>query len=256
MMKVVHHYTSDQAAFILEHVDGRTTAELTEIFNEHFGLNLKASQMKSYKKNHKLKSGLPLKFVPSKDLLERKAFVAANVEGRSNAELTEMFNKHFGLNLTVSQINAFKKNHGFSSGLTGRFEPGCVSHNKGKKGVGGWEPTQFKKGQKPHNYMPVGTERVNTDGYVDIKIADPNKWKAKHRIIWEESNGPVPRGYVLIFGDGNRLNVTLDNLILVSKSQLSMLNKHHLIQDDVELTRTGIVIADIYRKLSERKKAK
>jgi hypothetical protein len=185
---------------------------------------------------------------------EQIEFLTKNVSGYGNAELTGKFNTHFGLNLGIGQIRAFKKNRRLSSGLDGRFKPGHVPFNKGKEGVGGWEPTQFKKGHKPHNYKPVGTERVTGEGYVDIKIEDPNKWKAKHHIIWEEVNGPIPKGFVLIFGDGDRLNFELDNLILVSRKQLALLNKNNLIQNDAELTRTGIIIADIYGKINKQKK--
>ena len=80
--------------------------------------------------------------------------------------------------------------------------------------------------------------------------------EAKHRLLWEEENAPIPKGYVIIFGDGNRRNFQQDNLILVSKSQLAILNKNQLIQNDADLTRAGIVIADIYKKIGERKKNK
>jgi hypothetical protein len=180
-------------------------------------------------------------------------FLKENVKGRSNLELTELFNTHFELNLGINQIRAFKKNRRLSSGLDGRFKPGNVPVNKGIKG-GGWEPTQFKKGQKPHNYKPIGTERVNGEGYVDIKVADPNKWRAKHVLVWEKENGPIPKGHVIIFGDRNRRNYGLDNLILVSRKQLALLNRNNLIQNDAELTRTGIIVADIYSKIGERKK--
>lgn len=188
--------------------------------------------------------------------LEQKDFIKSNVSGLSNLELTEMFNTHFGLQLGVNQVKAFKKNNKLSSGLDGRFAPGNVPYNKGQKGVGGWEPTYFKKGNKPWNYKPVGTERVNGDDYVDIKIADPSKWRAKHRVIWERENGPVPKGHVVIFGDGDRRNFELDNLILVSQRQLSILNSKKLIQNDVELTKTGIIVADLYTQIGAAKKRK
>ncbi|TLS37758.1 HNH endonuclease signature motif containing protein [Pseudalkalibacillus caeni] len=196
--------------------------------------------------------------MPHRYTTEQVKFLTQNIEGRSRKELHEMFNDHFGLNLNLSQITSALKNRGLSNGLDSRFKPGRVPFNKGKTGpgAGGWEPTQFKKGHKPHNYKPVGTERVNGDGYVDIKIADPNKWRTKHNLIWEKENGPVPKGHVVIFGDGNRYNFDLDNLILVSRKQLAMLNKHNLIQKDADLTRTGVMLADLYRKIGERKKAK
>jgi len=181
-------------------------------------------------------------------------FLKEHVCGRGNVELTEILNAHFGLNLGLNQIKAYKKNHKLSSGLDGRFLPEHTPFNKGKKGTGGWEPTQFKDGNRPWNYLPVGTERINGDDYVDIKVADPNKWKGKHILVWENANGPVPKGSVVIFGDGNKRHFELDNLILVSRKQLVRLNQNHLIQNDANLTRTGIIVVDIQSKIGERKK--
>lgn len=184
---------------------------------------------------------------------EQMNFIKGHVVGCSHKDLAELFNKHFGLELGVNQIAAFLKNHKLSTGLSGRFQSGHTPFNKGKN-IGGWEPTQFKKGSKPWNHQPVGSERVNGEGYADIKIADPNKWKAKHILIWEATNGLVPKGHVVIFGDRNKLNFEPGNLILVSRKQLLSLNRLNLIQNDAELTRTGIIIANIHAKIGERKK--
>ncbi|WP_028392743.1 HNH endonuclease signature motif containing protein [Bacillus cihuensis] len=189
---------------------------------------------------------------------EQKIFVRENIKGRSRKELTELFNDNFNTNLKVTQMVGFIKRNGLVSGLDGRFIKGQEAWNKGVRGVDfcgeNGKKTQFKKGNKPHNYKPVGTERVNGDDYVDIKIADPNKWRAKHLIVWESVNGEIPKKHVVIFGDGNRRNFEPDNLILVSRAQLAMLNKHNLIQDNADLTKTGILVADIYKKIGERKK--
>lgn len=187
---------------------------------------------------------------------EQELFIKENIMGRPMKELTSMFNDHFKLELKYSQIRAFAKRKGLKNGLNTQFKKGQEPPNKGKKGVGGWEPTQFKKGHKPHNYKPIGTERTNGEGYVDIKVADPNVWKAKHILIWEQENGPVPPGHVILFGDGNRKNFDLDNLILVTRKQLGMLNQKGLIRGNADLTRTGIIIADLYGKIAQRSKSK
>jgi hypothetical protein len=185
---------------------------------------------------------------------EHAAFIIEHYKGRGNKELLEMFNARFGLNLSVTQIKTFKSNRNLDSGLTGKFKPGHVPANKGKKGLGGWEPTQFKKGHRPQNYRPVGSERINVDGYVEVKIADPNKWRLKHQVVWEEANGPVSKGHCLIFLDGNKLNLSIDNLQLITRNQLARLNQNHLIFNDAELTKTGLIIADIRCKINDRKK--
>lgn len=169
-----------------------------------------------------------------------------------------MVNKYFNLNLPVKSVKAFKKNNNLSSGLDGRFKPGHIPPNKGKKGVGGWEPTQFKKGNRPANWMPIGTERLNPDGYLDIKVRDgqlQNNWRQKHILVWEKANGPLPKGHAIIFGDGDRMNTNLENLILVTRRQLLEMNIYKLIKNDSELTRSGVIIADIQIKLNEMKRA-
>jgi hypothetical protein len=182
-------------------------------------------------------------------------FIRENVVGIGNVELTKMFNKHFNLDLKVSQIKAFKTNRKLSSGLNGRFSKGHVPANKGVKGViyDGCKKTWFKKGNKPVNHKPIGSERINVEGYTEIKVAEPNRWRLKHRIIWEEHNGPIPKNHNVIFGDGDKSNLDINNLVLVSKKQLLTLNRNNLIQNDADLTKTAVIIADLYNKIGERK---
>lgn len=188
---------------------------------------------------------------------EQRKFIKENAKGIGNVELTEKFNKHFNLELGVNQIKAFKKNNHIRSGLTGRFKKGHQTWNKNKKKTWkGGEETQFKKGHTPKNHRPIGSERVDSkDGYLLVKIAEPNKWKAKHRVIWEEANGSsLPKGHAIMFADGNICNFDLDNLILVSRRELLVLNQENLIQKDTELTKTALNIAKLKIKIQEVKK--
>jgi hypothetical protein len=199
---------------------------------------------------------------------EHKQYLRDHITGRHFPELTEMFNNHFGTSFEESVIKNLVYRLGLGNGLSGkeisrlgvsyRFKKGNVPANKGKKGTGGWEPTQFKKGSVPPNRLPVGSERVDSkDGYIYVKIQDGHlnkNWKQKHVMIWEEHNGPVPKGYVIIFGDGNKLNFDPDNLIMVSRAQLARLNQLNLIQNDAELTRTAVIIADLTTKISKASK--
>jgi hypothetical protein len=198
---------------------------------------------------------------------EQIRFIADSIKGRSHAEMADMFNAHFGTNISAPKIMSLSMRNGLKNGIVRRlekgatvgiatqFKKGLVPWNKGgKKTYAGGEETQFKKGNRPQNYKPVGTELVNTDGYVVVKIADPNKWRQKHRLIWEASNGPIPKGHCLIFADSNPLNVTLDNLILITRAQLAVMNKRGLVAQSRDLTETGIIIADIVMKATQRKR--
>jgi len=170
--------------------------------------------------------------------------------------MTDLFNARFGTDLSLNQITAYTKNHHLANGLDTRFKPGAPTAYQCPKGRRLSESTEFKKGNRPWNYLPVGSERITTEGYVDVKIADPNKWKQKHHLIWEAVNGPIPKGHLVIFGDGNKLNVTLDNLILITLAQNARLNGYKLRQTDAELTKTAIIIVDLNAKIVQRKKGK
>ncbi|WP_339304000.1 HNH endonuclease signature motif containing protein [Paenibacillus sp. FSL R5-0519] len=253
-------YTPEQKKFIHDIAQGRYNSEIAELFQAEFGIEVSAGQMKSFKANHKIKSNVPRKRTTGDEGLftrEQKEFIEKNVEGRQNQELADLVNEKFDLQITAKQMNTYKANHDLVSGLDCRFQKGLIPKNKGTKGMysAGGNHTSFKKGHRPLNYMEVGSERINTDGYAEIKIADPNKWRGKHLIVWEKHHGrEVPKGHVVLFGDGNRINLDPDNLVLVSRGQLAIMNKRGLIHKDVELTRTGVIMADIIKKISDRRR--
>lgn len=136
--------------------------------------------------------------------------------------------------IQLDHIKALCTRKGWKTGRTGRFEPGLVPANKGKKMP--YNPnsarTQLKKGHRGGKaaaiYKPIGSERLSKDGYLERKIHDglplQSRWRAVHLIEWEAANGPVPKGHALKCLDGNRLNTELSNWELVPRSMLPRLN--------------------------------
>lgn len=111
------------------------------------------------------------------------------------------------------------------------FKKGNVSFNKGVS-ITEWMTEEqrenflknkFKKGNVPHNAKEVGYESVVFDKtgrpYYMIKILGEKKLQYKHRVIWEEANGLIPKGYNVQFKDKNTLNCVLENLYLISRSE-------------------------------------
>ena len=82
----------------------------------------------------------------------------------------------------------------------GRFKKGIVPGNLFKKGhvpankgiklekdgelYNKMRHTFFQKGNKPHNTKFDGHERLNVEGYVEVRIAE-RKYVFKHRLLWE-----------------------------------------------------------------------
>ncbi len=193
--------------------------------------------------------------------MARKPYTKEQIEylrkitpGRYNDEITKMFNKKFGTNKSEGAISAVRGRYKIRSGIDSRFKKNHTPWNKGTKGLTKANKTSFKKGQAPTKHRPVGSERIcSKDGYILVKIKEPNVWEHKHRLIWEHKHGPTPEGHVIIFGDGNKRNFNIDNLICVSRGQLLRLNQNGLIKNDADLTRVGINIVNLKQKINERK---
>ena len=188
---------------------------------------------------------------------EQIEFIRRNALGRGNEELKDMFNRKFGTSLTRKQIKACKQYRKISSGLTGQFEKGSVPFNKGKKFPGRINSGCFKKGQSAINYLPVGSERIDSNNYILIKVQDTggqwDRWAFKHRVIWEKTNGQIPKGHAVVFLDGNKQNTELSNLALVSHAERLIMNQEGLFFGDAEITKNGVAIAKLtntaYRKM-------
>jgi len=111
---------------------------------------------------------------------------------------------------------------------SGKFKKGLIPHNKGKKLSEDTKAklvkTMFKSGNRPHNTLQVGAETQDKDGYVMVKVAEPNVWQYKHHVAYGE---PVPTGHNVIFLDGNKYNFERGNLQLVSNAELMNRNTMH-----------------------------
>lgn len=186
---------------------------------------------------------------------EERDFFTEYVPGNTYKEIQAEFCKRFNKPLTSNQVKGYIKRNGLKTGTDGRFKKGQTPPNKGMKGwyAQGMERNWFKKGNIPQNYKPVGSERINKDGYIEIKVKDPNKWQLKHRYVWEKENGKVPKGMILIFKDNNKLNVCLDNLILISRAENAVINGAG---DSVFTGQTKEVVVNLVRLKRATRKAK
>jgi hypothetical protein len=190
---------------------------------------------------------------------EEREFIKAHAKGISYKTLADLFNKTFhGADITEGAMNAYFGNHHMTNGGDGRFQKGHVSHNKGLKGIHYSPATEFKPGRMPKQYLPIGTEVLSKDGYLMRKIADtkPSRkgWKSVHRIVYEAANGQIPPRHKLIFTDGDKTNISLDNLVLVSNSQWAIMCKNHLTSPDPELMKAGLLIANLMSTAARRVK--
>lgn len=130
---------------------------------------------------------------------------------------------------------ACRLRRGDDIGAAYRFKPGQAAWNKGASFCPpGSEKGWFGKGSKPHNYKPVGAERISKDGYLQRKMTDtgypPRDWKSVHQVVWEQANGQVPTGHVVVFKGAkttNAADITLDKLECITRADLMRRNTVH-----------------------------
>lgn len=131
---------------------------------------------------------------------------------------------------------ACRLRRGDNVGAKSRFKPGQQAWNKGKKGeFHGGKETQFRPGHRGGRaaqlYQPIGAERITKDGYRQRKVNDDmplqSRWKFVHVIVWEEHNGPVPKSHVIVFRNGDRSQIDINNLELVHRRDLMARNTIH-----------------------------
>lgn len=157
------------------------------------------------------------------------------------------FSRH---DVSAANLHALRKRKGWKTGRSGCFEKGEQPHNKGVRcapGTGGLHPnarrSHFAKGGRSGKaallYKPIGTERLNKDGYRERKIHDgmplQSRWRLLHLVEWEAINGPIPDGMALkCLSD--KLNTDPSNWQLVPRAILPRLNggrsKKHIAYDD------------------------
>jgi len=130
----------------------------------------------------------------------------------------ELVNKEFGTSYCLNAIYSIMQRSGIKNGLRNSTE------------VSG-------------SIKPIHSERIDTmNGRQVIHIKTDKKWELKHRYIWEQANGEIPKGNDIMFLDGNSLNCNLENLCLVFQPELRFMHKNGLITEIPEATETGLMV--------------
>jgi hypothetical protein len=183
---------------------------------------------------------------------EEIEFLRLVTPGKDSYEVTKLFNNKFGTNLTRSQIIGAQKNRGITSGINREFTKGHTSWNKGTVGICKPNKTSFKKGNTPHSKLPIGTEVYTTDGYLKIKVGNPNHWLYSHKYVYMKHQGDIPKDFKVLILDQNKANLDINNLMLISKAENLILNKRKLLTNDTELSRTAVIAARLLNKTHKK----
>ena len=112
---------------------------------------------------------------------EADAWLRSYAPGHSTAEIVREARERLGMELSTYAVKNRIHKLGLKTGVnSGRFRPGHQPYTKGVPRSEWMSPeaiercrrTQFAKGQAAHNTAPVGSERVNSAGIVEVKVAE------------------------------------------------------------------------------------
>lgn len=270
------NYTEENIAYIKEIAHGRSVKEISKMYNKKFGQHRTTTAIGMVMRRNKITTG--------KKFTEAEIEYLRTCVGKfeSVQALTDSFNAKFGTNRNKGAIAGAMNRRGFTSGIQEKknyteeqieylreMTPGrsykeihrlfnqtfktnrsfdSVKSTISEKGMKNGIDERYKSGNIPYNHYPVGTEKLTSDGYLRVKVAEPNHWVFKHRMLWEKENGPIPSGCCLLFADGNKQNVQLDNIILVSRGELGQMNKMGYIFDNGDLTKTAHLLTKLKLK--------
>jgi hypothetical protein len=141
---------------------------------------------------------------------------------------SSVYNRAFAMGIKKDPVYLRSTQYppGYLGGKATQFQKGHAPANKGQKmSTEVYQKvarTMFKKGTVPPNTQPIGTihQRKDTGGkmYLYIKLADCN-WQLLNRYTWEMHNGPIPKGMVVVYKDGNYLNNDINNLLMITKKE-------------------------------------
>lgn len=230
-------YTTEQIEFLRTAYLSMKIQDVAQAFNNRFHVLKTDVQIKSVLHKHKIKCGRKDKdrLIKRSRLFteDQEQFVRDNYVTLGVKEISLLLKDRFKINKTPEQIKTYVQNHDIKSGRTGCFPKGHKSWNKGTKGLTSANSGSFTRGHAPLNLKPLGTERIcSKDGFVLMKVAErdpytgfPTRYKNKHVYLWEQENGPVPEGFVVAFIDSDKTNCEPDNLMLISRAELLILNQ-------------------------------
>ena len=99
---------------------------------------------------------------------------------------------------------------------------------------------------------PIGTEsNPDKNGLVRIKIND-KQWVYKQRYIYEQHYGKIPKGYKVIFLNGDKTDYDINNLAIAPYKDVLYIYGKNLNSCDRELTKLSLGVARLANQIKEK----
>lgn len=145
-----------------------------------------------------------------------------------------------------------------------RVKKGNIPLNKGKKwkdfmskeGMRNSRKTCFKKGNIPHTtkhdgciVIKHGHKKRDGRPYKWIRLSK-SKWQPLHAYNWKRAGNKIPKGYIVVFKNGDTMNCDISNLELISMKENVKRNSIH--RYPAELKQAIRMLKKIERKIKQQ----
>ena len=272
---MIYRYPQEVHDLVKEWAPKLRDKELAALVNDRCGTSFTASSMKAFRGNHGYRNGMKQWTGAEYWKYQTKypqgmyEYIRDNSWGVSSADMARKVKELFGYEMTPTRMKQFRQRHGIRSGVTGWYQKGHPPGTKGKtiEEICGHDPeklakvrsTQFKKGERPANELPIGAVTV-VNGYKLRKKSMTGtqweRWEFLHRAVWEEHNGPIPEGMVVTFKDSDPMNCDITNLILITKAQNAVMTRKGYRSGDPDITEAGAALAALEIAVNKKKAAR
>ena len=181
----------------------------------------------------------------------------------SASEMSKGINDEFSLSTSPDEIKGWRARTKNPRPTPSRFQKGHTPFSKGKKWDEYMSPesqarsrmTTFKKGDTPHNTQPLGSISIMV-GYWVMKVSHTGnqhqKWKFLHRLLWEKEKGPIPKGMNVVFRNGDRNDIRMENLMLMDRKEMARYTP--MDDSEPEMQRFSEIVARVAAKVAKKMK--
>ncbi len=251
-------WTEEKIEYGIQLAKSMHISEAYEIFNKKYPINESAFRKKIYKELRYLDyvNGSPKKTRRDAWSKEEIDYLFELIKTGTYKTTREEFKKRY--DRSDSAIITKMKD------LKLKSNPEALEKQQ-KECTEGTKRTQFKKGLIPSNLCEVGTikRRKNkshgVDYYYWIKVTETGQprydWKLAQRYFYEKYHDcEIPKGYKVVFADGDTSNFAKENLILVTNQEFGYAFKY--LGDSLEKAEAGIMIAKIKAAMKNLEKAR
>lgn len=242
-------YSIEVHKFVRENCAAKTDAELATACNEKFGTHFTGNSMQSFRHSYRY-IGCRMKKRPEKSWYDNNNwpegmidYIRDHVKNTQITRLVRDVNSNYGTDFTRPIMLQFCKERDLGHLKRNSDPTPAISQKKNSR-------------YRAANACPVGTIRKCGRYIIRKKQMNGNmweRWERLHRAVWEENNGPIPDGMRVSFKDNNPGNCSIENLMLVTKSENAALTRRGYYSKNPELTEVALSIVRLDNAIKKKR---